>query len=72
MKKPNEMNVHMSRRRLLQSSGIALGGLVLSTWLPPLVSKSAAAEALPQAGWVIAPLRVTEPLFGLATMAWSR
>ena len=45
MKKPNEMNVHMSRRRLLQGSGIALGGLVLSTWLPPLVSKSAAAEA---------------------------
>nr|WP_244161069.1 molybdopterin cofactor-binding domain-containing protein [Pseudomonas anguilliseptica] len=45
MKKTNEMTVDMSRRRLLQGSGIALGGLVLSTWLPPLVSKSAAAEA---------------------------
>lgn len=29
----------------MQGSGIALGGLVLSTWLPPLVAKSAAAEA---------------------------
>lgn len=45
MKKPNEVTVDMSRRRLLQGSGIALGGLVLSTWLPPLVAKSAAAEA---------------------------
>ena len=45
MKKPNETNVDMSRRRLLQGSGIALGGLVLSTWLPPLVAMSAAADA---------------------------
>lgn len=45
MKKPNEVTVDMSRRRLLQGSGIALSGLVLSTWLPPLVAKSAAAEA---------------------------
>lgn len=45
MQKPDEQTLALSRRRLLQGSGVALGGLVLSTWLPPLVSRSAAAEA---------------------------
>ncbi|KWR80383.1 xanthine dehydrogenase family protein molybdopterin-binding subunit [Pseudomonas sp. PI1] len=45
MQKPDEQTLALSRRRLLQGGGVALGGLVLSTWLPPLVSRSAAAEA---------------------------
>ncbi|WP_339487194.1 xanthine dehydrogenase family protein molybdopterin-binding subunit [Pseudomonas sp. EL_65y_Pfl2_R95] len=35
-----------SRRRFLQGSTLAMGGLVLSTWLPPLVARSAAADAV--------------------------
>jgi len=35
----------LSRRGLLKSSALTLGGLVLSTWLPPMVARSAAAEA---------------------------
>lgn len=35
-----------SRRRFLQGSTLAMGGLVLSTWLPPMVARSAAAEAV--------------------------
>ena len=56
MKKPNEVTVDMSRRRLLQGSGIALGGLVLSTWLPPLVAKSTAPRGgAGGAGWGDSP-----------------
>ncbi|MGF0337947.1 molybdopterin cofactor-binding domain-containing protein [Ectopseudomonas toyotomiensis] len=40
----------ISRRQLLQGGGAVLGGLVLSTWLPPLASKSAAAEAVGRLG----------------------
>jgi len=36
----------LSRRGLLKSSALTLGGLVLSTWLPPMVARSAAAEAV--------------------------
>lgn len=36
----------LSRRGLLKGSALTLGGLVLSTWLPPLVARSAAAEAV--------------------------
>ncbi|SNR86168.1 xanthine dehydrogenase family protein molybdopterin-binding subunit [Pseudomonas segetis] len=35
-----------SRRRFLQGSTLAMGGLVLSTWLPPLIARSAAADAV--------------------------
>lgn len=72
MKKPNEVTVDMSRRRLLQGSGIALSGLVLSTWLPPLVAKAQPPRRLRQVGLVITPRRVTVPLSALAPMAWSR
>ncbi|WP_322843435.1 xanthine dehydrogenase family protein molybdopterin-binding subunit [Pseudomonas sp. B33.4] len=37
--------LELSRRRLLLGGSTALTGLVLSSWLPPLVTKSAAAEA---------------------------
>jgi isoquinoline 1-oxidoreductase beta subunit len=45
MDKRNPVNLDISRRRLLQGGSLALGGLVLSTWLPPLASKGVAAEA---------------------------
>lgn len=35
-----------SRRRFLQGSSLAMGGLILSTWLPPLVARSVAAETV--------------------------
>ncbi|MBV4521193.1 molybdopterin-dependent oxidoreductase [Pseudomonas sp. SWRI74] len=40
-----ESTLDISRRRLLQGGSTALTGLILSSWLPPLVSKSVAAEA---------------------------
>lgn len=46
MEKRSETSLELSRRRFLQGSGVALGGLVLSAWLPPLANKSAAAEAV--------------------------
>jgi isoquinoline 1-oxidoreductase beta subunit len=46
MKKTNDTSVDVTRRRLLQGGGVALGGLIISTWLPPLVSKSVAAETV--------------------------
>ncbi|WAH56274.1 molybdopterin-dependent oxidoreductase [Pseudomonas silvicola] len=46
----------LSRRGLLKSSALTLGGLVLSTWLPPMVARSAAAEA-------VAPGRPSTPHF---------
>ncbi|MCS7567494.1 xanthine dehydrogenase family protein molybdopterin-binding subunit [Pseudomonas aeruginosa] len=46
MAKYNDSSFEVSRRRLLQSGGVALGGLALYVWLPPLASKSAAAEAV--------------------------
>lgn len=45
MQKSDEKLLELSRRSLLRGGGVALGGLVLSAWLPPLVSRSAAAEA---------------------------
>lgn len=71
MKKPNEVTVDMSRRRLLQGSGIALSGLVLSTWLPPLVAKAQPPRRLRQVGGDHSA-EVTVPLSALAPMAWSR
>ncbi|GAB2785286.1 xanthine dehydrogenase family protein molybdopterin-binding subunit [Halomonas shantousis] len=34
------------RRRLIKVSGLALGGLMIATWLPPAIRKSAATEIL--------------------------
>lgn len=44
--KSRNTRVDISRRKLLQGGGIAFGGLLLSTWLPPLANRSAAATAV--------------------------
>ena len=36
----------VSRRGLLKGGAFSLGGLVISTWLPPLATRSMAAEAV--------------------------
>ncbi len=46
MKTATPLGTALSRRGLLKSSALTLGGLVLSTWLPPIVARSAAAEAV--------------------------
>ncbi|QKZ04643.1 xanthine dehydrogenase family protein molybdopterin-binding subunit [Pseudomonas eucalypticola] len=46
MKTATLLGTALSRRGLLKSSALTLGGLVLSTWLPPIVARSAAAEAV--------------------------
>ncbi len=46
MKTADHSGVALSRRGLLKGSALSMGGLILSTWLPPLVARSAAAEAV--------------------------
>lgn len=45
MDKLNDTTMKISRRRFLQVGSAALSGLILATWLPPLASKSAGAQA---------------------------
>ena len=42
----NDATLNNERRRFLKRSSIILGGLAISAWLPPMVPKSAAAEAV--------------------------
>ena len=44
--KTDNTGAALSRRGLLKGSALSMGGLILSTWLPPLVPRSAAAEAV--------------------------
>lgn len=45
MSKVNRPASTVSRRGLLKGGALSLGGLVISTWLPPLMARSAAAQA---------------------------
>jgi isoquinoline 1-oxidoreductase beta subunit len=46
MSESKQPAVQLSRRGLLKGGSLALGGLVISTWLPPMATRSFAAEAI--------------------------